>query len=268
MPESKKIRCLVIDDELPAREILKKHITGVEALELCGNCSNAVEAISFLKDNRIDLIFLDIQMPHLLGTDFIRTLKSPPKVIFTTAFRKYAVEGFELDAVDYLLNPISFERFLKAVNKILQLDLLGNTDTLPQAENPPDTLLPFLYFRANRKMVKVLFNEILYIEGLNDYIKIITTNKTIVTKHLLASLEEMLPANEFARIHKSFIVALNKIESFNADSVEIARKEIPIGRLFKLNLNKILNSSAALHSARPVTLQSLKKNMGSDSHTR
>src|SRR6188472_1380497 len=186
MLQTKKIKCLVVDDEPPAREILKQHIAGVDALELAGTCANAVEAISFLKDHLVDLMFLDIQMPHLLGTDFIRTLKSPPKVIFTTAFRKYAVEGFELDAVDYLLKPISFERFLKAVNKILQLDLLGNTDILPQAENPPDTLLPFLYFRANRKIVKVLFNEILYIEGLNDYIKIITTNKTIVTKHLLA----------------------------------------------------------------------------------
>src|SRR6187431_1828632 len=191
-----KIHCLIIDDEPPAREILKQHIAGVEALELAGTCSNAVEAVSFLKEHPVDLLLLDIQMPQLFGTDFIRTLKSPPKVIFTTAFRKYAVEGFELDAVDYLLKPISFERFLKAVNKILQLDLLGNTDTLPQAENPPDALLPFLYFRANRKMVKVLFNEILYIEGLNDYIKIITTNKTIVTKHQLASLEEMLPSNE------------------------------------------------------------------------
>lgn len=244
MPESKKIRCLVIDDELPAREILKKHITEVEALELCGSCSNAVEAISFLKDNRIDLLFLDIEMPHLLGTDFIRTLKNPPKVIFTTAFRKYALEGFELDAVDYLLKPISFERFLKAVNKILQLNLESSDTTTPAAYHA-ESAPPFLYFRANRKMVKVLFNDILYIEGLNDYIKIITSAKTIITKHLLSSLEEMLPQNEFVRIHKSFIVAIKKIESFNANSVEIGKKEIPIGRLFKFNLNKILSSSAA-----------------------
>ena len=265
MPESKKIKCLVIDDELPAREILKKHINGVEALELCGTCSNAVEAISFLKDNRVDLLFLDIQMPHLLGTDFIRTLKNPPKVIFTTAFRKYALEGFELDAVDYLLKPISFERFLKAVNKILQLNLESSDNTSP-AENHTDSVPPFLYFRANRKMVKVLFNDILYIEGLNDYIKIITTNKTIVTKHLLASLEEMLPPNEFVRIHKSFIIAINKIESFNADSVEIVKKEIPIGRLFKFNLNKILNSTSVSQSFKTGPLPTLKKNIGAGSH--
>ncbi|HEY9363475.1 MAG TPA: LytTR family DNA-binding domain-containing protein [Chitinophagaceae bacterium] len=259
MPESKKIKCLVIDDELPAREILKKHISGVEALELCGTCSNAVEAISFLKDNRVDLLFLDIQMPHLLGTDFIRTLKNPPKIIFTTAFRKYAIEGFELDAVDYLLKPISFERFLKAVNKILQIDLQGNAAAPVPTENHSEATPPFLYFRANRKMVKVLFNDILYIEGLNDYIKIITTTKPIVTKHLLGSLEEMLPSTEFIRIHKSFIVAINKIESFNADSVEITKKEIPIGRLFKFNLNKILNSSAASQHLSSGVLQTLKK---------
>jgi DNA-binding LytR/AlgR family response regulator len=259
MRESKRIKCLVIDDELPAREILKKHVSGVEALELCGTCSNAVEAISFLKDNRVDLLFLDIQMPHLLGTNFIRTLRNPPKVIFTTAFRKYAVEGFELDAVDFLLKPISFERFLKGVNKILQMNLQGTYEVAAQAESITESAPPFLYFRANRKMVKVLFGDILYIEGLNDYIKIITTTKAIVTKHLLASLEEMLPPNEFVRIHKSFIIAIGKIESFNADSVEIGKKEIPVGRLFKFNLNKILGSSAASQSVNTTNLTSLKK---------
>src|SRR5215216_5103696 len=152
MPDPKKIKCLVIDDELPAREILKKHINGVEALELCGTCSNAVEAISFLKDNRVDLLFLDIQMPHLLGTDFIRTLKNPPKVIFTTAYRKYALEGFELDAVDFLLKLISFERFLKAVNRVLQMNLQGNNDAETSSENHSESAPPFLYFRADRKM--------------------------------------------------------------------------------------------------------------------
>lgn len=259
MPESKKIRCLVIDDELPARGILKKHITGVEALELCGTCSHAVEAISFLNKQSIDLMFLDIQMPHLLGTDFIRTLKHPPKVIFTTAYRKYALEGFELDAVDFLLKPISFERFLKAVNKVLQINLLGNAAAPTPTESHSESIPPFLYFRADRKMVKVLFNDILYIEGLDDYIKIITTSKTIVTKHLLSSLEEMLPSNEFVRIHKSFIIAINKIESFNADSVEISKKEIPIGRIFKFNLNKILNSSAASQATNSGNFFLLKK---------
>ncbi len=122
MPHLKKIKCLIVDDEHPAREIMKQHISSVDTLELVGTCANAVEAVNLLKDHTVDLIFLDIQMPQILGTNFIRTLKSPPKIIFTTAFRKYAIEGFELDAVDYILKPISFERFLKAVNKVLEIN--------------------------------------------------------------------------------------------------------------------------------------------------
>src|SRR6476661_2898286 len=208
MPFGKKIKCLVIDDELPARDVLQKHISDVDALELAGSCTNAVEALSFLQSNTVDLLFLDIQMPHILGTNFIRTLKNPPKVIFTTAYRKYAVEGFELDAVDYLLKPISFDRFLKALNKILHINL---QNTLPEAgktDSIKEPAQPFLYFRSDRKMVKVLFNDILYIEGLRDYIKIFTTSKIIVTKHLLATLEEMLPSDTFLRIHRSYIVSI------------------------------------------------------------
>jgi DNA-binding LytR/AlgR family response regulator len=245
MHNSKKIRCLVIDDEPPAREILKQHIVGVEALELTGTCSNAVEAITFLKEHQIDLLFLDIQMPQLLGTNFIRTLKNPPKVIFTTAYRKYAVEGFELDAVDYILKPISFERFLKAVNKVLQTNLAAEHASLPAKENFPEQPNLFLYFRVDRKMVKVFFNDILFIEGLKDYIKIVTKSRTIVTKYVLSTLGEVLPSDEFLRIHKSYIVAINKIESYNADSVEIAKHELPIGRLFKHDVSRILNASSA-----------------------
>src|SRR5678809_1309552 len=171
MSNNKKIKCLVIDDEPLAREMLKQYIMGVESLELAGVCSNAIEAISILKDHPVDLLFLDIQMPQLLGTNFIRTLKSPPKVIFTTAYRKYAVEGFELDAVDYILKPISFERFLKAVNKVLQMNF--NQEHSPSAtkDKYAEPVNSFLYFRADRNMVKVFFSDILYIESLKDYIK-------------------------------------------------------------------------------------------------
>jgi DNA-binding LytR/AlgR family response regulator len=234
-----RIKCLVVDDELPAREILKKHISGVESLELVSACSNAIEANSFLQTHVVDMMFLDIQMPRLLGTKFIRTLKNPPKVIFTTAFRKFAVEGFELDAVDYLLKPISFERFLKAVNKVLKTSL--PPQEVPedeQAKNNPSR--PFLYFRSDRQMVKVLFRDILFIEGMKDYIKIITTTKTIITKHLLSSMEEMLPQEEFIRIHRSFIIAVQKVDSFGAEAVEIAGKKLPIGRLYKHVVMKAL----------------------------
>jgi DNA-binding LytR/AlgR family response regulator len=242
-----KIHCLIIDDEPPAREILKQHIAGVEALELAGTCSNAVEAVSFLKEHPVDLLLLDIQMPQLLGTNFIRTLKNPPKVIFTTAYRKYAVEGFELDAVDYLLKPISFERFLKAVNKVLQLNI-SSAQAMPTSatkEKQNGESNSFLYFRAERKMVKVFFRDILYVEGLKDYIRIVRDNKTIVTKYVLSTLEEMLPANEFLRIHKSYIVAIYKIDSYNADTIHIAKHELPIGRLYKFDVNRVLNASSA-----------------------
>ena len=245
MLQNKKIKCLVVDDEPPAREILKQHIAGVNALELAGTCANAVEAISFLKDHPVDLIFLDIQMPQLLGTNFIRTLKAPPKVIFTTAFRKYALEGFELDAVDYLLKPISFERFLKGVNKVLQISVPSEHSPVASKEHHKEQANSFLYFRADRKMVKVFFNDILFIEALKDYIKIVTQNKTIVTKYVLTTLAELLPSDEFLRIHKSYVVAIGKIESFNADCIQIAKHELPIGRLYKYDVGRILNASSA-----------------------
>jgi two-component system, LytTR family, response regulator len=245
MHEFKKIRCLVIDDEPPAREMLKQHIANTEMLALAGVCSNAIEAISFLKENPVDLLFLDIQMPQLLGTSFIRTLKSPPKVIFTTAYRKYAVEGFELDAVDYILKPISFERFLKAVNKVLQTNVGSIHPSKSLKEKEPEQSNTFLYFRVDRKMVKVFFNDILYIEGLKDYIRIVTPAKTIVTKYLISALEQILPPDEFLRIHKSYIIAINKIESYNAETVQIANHELPIGRVFKHDVTKVLNASSA-----------------------
>ncbi|MBO9618798.1 MAG: response regulator transcription factor [Niabella sp.] len=244
MLHNHKIRCVIIDDEPLAREILKQHIAGVEALELAGTCSNAVEAVSFLNEHSVDLLFLDIQMPQLSGTDFIRTLKNPPKVIFTTAYRKYAVEGFELDAVDYMLKPISFQRFLKAVNKVLQLK--NNNEQLPQPkEAPAEISSSFLYFRAERKMVKIFLRDILFIESLKSYIKIVTVDKTIITKYVLSSVEEMLPGNEFIRIHKSYIVGIDKIDSYNNHSVQVAKRELPIGRLYKYNVEKVLNASSA-----------------------
>ena len=245
MAQCKKIRCLVIDDEPPAREILKKHIAGVEALELAGDCSNAVEALIFLQNNTVNLLFLDIQMPHILGTSFMRTIKNPPKVIFTTAYRKFAVEGFELNAVDYLLKPISFERFLQAVNKVLQLNITTSNQNSTISEITSEHAHPFLYFRMDRKMMKVFLDDILFVESLKDYIRIFTTTKTVVTKQPISSLEELLPSDAFIRIHRSYIVAINKIDSFNADSVEISKKELPIGRLFKHDVNKLLNSSSA-----------------------
>lgn len=245
MNNMKKITCLLVDDEPPALDVLKSYIGSVSSLELAGTCNDAIEALSLLREQDIDLLFLDIQMPHLLGTDLIRTLKKPPKVIFTTAYRKFAIEGFELDAVDYLLKPISFERFLKAVNKVMEtsVKLISSNDNPNLQNNSNDA---FINLRADRKNLKIPLNEILYIESLKDYIKVVTKTKNIVTKQSISSLEEALPKNNFVRIHRSFIVAINKIESFTNDTIEIAKQELPISRMYRHEVDKILNDRRSL----------------------
>ncbi len=230
-----------MDDEPPALQIIEKYIASVPALELKAVANNAVDALSILQNNKIDLIFLDIQMPQLLGTDFMRSLINPPKVIFTTAFRKYAVDGFELDAVDYLLKPISFERFLKAVNKVMRLNITTTENELPfkvQQTNPASD--SFIYLRADRKNIKVNFNDILFIESLKDYIKVVTKDKTIVTKQAISSIEENLPKDSFIRTHRSFIVAVNKIESYTNELVQTGKYEIPISRSYRHEVEKML----------------------------
>jgi DNA-binding LytR/AlgR family response regulator len=238
MPE-KKIRCLAVDDEPPALEVLKKYIVSIHSLELAAACEDAVIALNVLQRQPVDLLFLDIQMPQILGTDFIRTLKNPPKVIFTTAFRKYAVEGFELDAVDYLLKPISFDRFLKAVNKIMHLSL---NDIKPESEvqSKKADLSGHISFRSDRRMIKVALDDILYIESIKDYIKLITVTGIIVTKQSISSVEEMLPNERFIRIHRSYIVALNKIESYSNELVWLAKTELPISRMYRHEVEKVL----------------------------
>jgi len=241
MQSLKKIKCLIIDDEPPAQVVLKKYIEQVNALELAGACDNAMDAISFLQSEPVELLFLDIEMPGLLGTNFIRTINNPPKVIFTTAYREYAVEGFELNAVDYLLKPISFDRFITAVNKVLQLNFQPINKNLQGNEPTNEQGHPFLYLRADRKMVKILFDEILFIESLKDYIKIVTIHKTIVSRQSISSLENMLPKDTFLRIHRSYIISINKIDSFNGETIDIAKNELPIGRLFKHDVSNQLS---------------------------
>ena len=239
MPD-KRIRCLAVDDEPPALDVLKKYISSVQALELVGTCADAVEALNFIRQQSVDLIFLDIQMPQILGTDFLRTLKKPPKVIFTTAFRKFAIEGFELDAVDYLLKPISFERFLKAVNKVMDASLVGTLSNEKEVQSK-SSADDYIYLRADRKMIKVALNDILYIESLKDYIKVIATTGTVITKQSISSVEDTLPKDMFMRIHRSFIVALNKIESYSNELVWVGKAELPISRMYRHEVEKILN---------------------------
>ncbi|UKJ06168.1 LytR/AlgR family response regulator transcription factor [Solitalea lacus] len=237
-----KIQCLIVDDEPPALDVLQKYIEAVPSLEHVGSCLNCVEALGYLQNKKIDLLFLDIKMPQLLGTDFVRTLKNPPKIIFTTAFRKYAIEGFELDAVDYLLKPISFDRFIKAVNKVLETQLLSNAGNSEISSGSNSKNEAFIYFRADRKMIKVFLKDILYVESLKDYIKVITPTKQIITKQSISSLESMLPEDQFIRIHRSYLVAIDKIDSFTADDIEIEKKELPIGRMYQHEISKLLKA--------------------------
>ena len=237
MHDINTIRCLVIDDEPPAREIIRRYIEQVPTLQLVGECANAIQAFTLLQQQQVDLLFLDIRMPQLNGTDFIKTLKNPPKVIFTTAFSEYAVEGYELDAIDYLLKPIPFDRFLKAVNKAYQFALPKNEIAVSPEEKKNDS---FVYFRADRKMVKVMLQDINYIESMKDYVKVFTTSGTIITKQSISSVEAMLPEKNFIRTHRSFIVSLDKIKTFTAELIEIDKTEVPIGKLYRNGVMKVL----------------------------
>ncbi|HZE84797.1 MAG TPA: LytTR family DNA-binding domain-containing protein [Puia sp.] len=231
--------CLIVDDEPLALKVLEGFIGQLPTLELAGKCSNAFEAMQVLSRRHIDILFLDIKMPQLMGTEFLRSLRNPPKVIFTTAYKDYAVEAFELEAADYLLKPISLERFIKAVNKVCNWE-----DRIEEGENKisGDGSGGFLYLRAERKMVKVVLDHILYVESLKDYIRIISeTNKPLVVKRSISSLEEMLPANKFLRIHRSYIVAIQKITAFTQQDVEIGGIEIPIGRAYSQQVKRLSN---------------------------
>ena len=229
-------KCLLVDDEPLAIEVLKQHIEMVDQLEVAGTCNNAFKAMEFLQKTPVDLLFLDIQMPKLSGISLMRTLQTPPKVIFTTAYKEYAIDAFELEAVDYLLKPISLERFLRAVNKLTKTTLKSQGEAVP----PPEHQEGFIYFRADRKMVKLFYHEILYIESIKDYIKIVREgNPPLLVKQAITSTEELLPSNLFLRIHRSFIVSVNKITAFTNNDVEIDKIEIPIGRMFRDQLTRL-----------------------------
>lgn len=235
-----KTKCLVVDDEPLARDLIRSHVEKLENFEIVAECSDAIQAFQALREHQTDLIFMDIQMPQITGIDFLKTLKHPPKVIITTAFREYALDGFDLDVVDYLLKPITFERFLKAINKYYnttQDEIQSATTSYPVANYEE----AYIYIKENKKVVKVNLNEILYIEGLSEYVQIYTQKKKIITKTSMSHMEEKLPEENFLRIHKSYIVSLGKIESFTATSIEVPGKELPIGRSYKNTVLESLN---------------------------
>lgn len=235
-----KIKTLIIDDEPHALAVIQKYIIEFPQLELVGTCGNAVHAFRVLQEQEIDLIFLDIKMPGLLGTDMVRTLKNPPKVIFTTAYQDYALDGFDLNAVDYLLKPIPFDRFLKAMNKVFEFFKLQHQKPVPALPSFDQHHQDFLYLRIDRKTVKINVNDICWMESLKDYIRFTLKDRVLVTKQKIGVLEELLPQEKFIRIHRSFIVAIEKIDSYHSYAIEIHGKELPIGRNYKAACKKRL----------------------------
>jgi DNA-binding LytR/AlgR family response regulator len=228
----------LIDDEPLALKVLENHIESIPHLEVTASCSNAFVAMQILQEKTVDLMFLDIQMPKLIGTSFLRTLRNPPKVIFTTAYKEYAVEAFDLNAIDYLLKPVTLERLIKAVNKISIEPSTSITEehTILEQEG-------FAYFRSDRKMIKVKFDDILFIESMKDYVKVVRSGeKPLLVKQSISSLENMLPANHFVRIHRSFIVSIQKITAFTNHDIEIGGVEIPIGRLYSQHVGRLQKS--------------------------
>jgi DNA-binding LytR/AlgR family response regulator len=235
----KIFNCVVVDDEPLAREVIIRFMERVPSLKLAAECANAIQAMTVVQQNEIDLLFVDIQMPELLGTEFIKILKNPPMVIITTAYPEYALEGYELDVVDYLLKPIQFERFLKAINKVFQQRGM-TASTVISTHKDEVKQGSYLYFRTDRKMVKVMIDDIIYIEGMKNYIKIITEKGVIITKNSMAAAEAMLPNEAFIRVHRSYIVLKSKIRSFNNETIEVGETELPIGKLFKNEVMKFL----------------------------
>lgn len=228
-----KTKCLIVDDEPLARDLMRSHINKLENFQIVAECGDAMKALHALRSQPVDLIFMDIQMPQITGIEFLRTLRNPPKVIITTAYREYAVEGFELDVVDFLLKPITFERFLKSVNKYYQSSPEEPVKAMENLSVNNNSDEEFIYVKENKKVIKLQLSEILYIEGLSEYVQIHTSKKKIVTKNSMTNMESKLPENEFMRIHKSFIVSMSKIQAFTSSSVEIPGKQLPIGRSYK-----------------------------------
>ena len=235
MPKS--ITCIIVDDEAIAREIIASHVAQIETIEVIAQCKNAIEAFNFISNNKVDLIFLDINMPEISGISFAKAINKDIKIIFTTAYRDYAVEGFDLQAVDYLLKPIAFERLLQAVNRYFEVASTTIDTTLTTTESND-----FIFVRSDRRMLKVDFNAIIYVESYSDYIKIHLQDETITTRETITSIEAKLPKTQFLRIHRSYIVCIAKIQSFTNEHLTVNRKALSISRSYKKEVLKRLEN--------------------------
>ncbi len=233
-----KLKCLVVDDEPLAIELLQRHIALLPDLELVAGCENAIAASSVLNKEKVDVLFLDIQMPVIKGIDFIQTLAYRPKIILTTAYKEYAYEAFQLEVVDYLLKPITFDRFLLAVNKVLQTPLFSESHRAPKVEFD----VAFVYLNIGKRSVKIDLKDILYIESLKDYIRVVTEGKQYVAHHRISMIEQRLPEAYFMRVHRSYIVSTIHVDAFSNQGLELQNKFIPIGRNYKEQVMAKLNS--------------------------
>ncbi len=239
-----KLKCLIVDDEELAQRVVEKYIADIEELEVVKKCGSAMEAGTALRYQNIDLIFLDINMPKISGLSFLQSLKNPPMVIITTAYREYALEGFELDVIDYLKKPFSFERFYSAVNKaISKFQLMENSHGkyLLQPEIRQQIDESFIFIKTDKVTWKVDYKEILYIESEGDYVKIITAEKVLIAHQSLKQLETILPERYFPRVHKSFIVAVSKISSIEGNMIKIGKTVIPLGRNYRTLFLKLID---------------------------
>ncbi len=235
-----KINCLLVDDEPIAIDILKSYIKNIEELQVVGECNNALEAYNFLQKTKVDLLLLDIKMPQLSGLEFLKTIDLKPLVILITAYSEHAIEGYEFDVVDYIVKPVSYQRFLKAISKVFnRLELKSNNILMA----PQKSGSSFIYLRHDKKMVKVMLNDILYFEGFGNYVKVVTEQREIISYQTLNLLEKQLANDGFVRIHKSFIIPVNKIDAFTNESVEIKKKEIPIGSSYKQAISRIMGKN-------------------------
>lgn len=234
-----KLHCLLVDDEPPALRVLESHISQINGLEIVAQCKNALEALDVLSSKQVDVMFLDIKMPKILGTDFLKNLSHPPRVIFVTAYRDYAVDGYDLDVVDFLVKPVSFERFLKAITKIKRIT---GQETVSLTNHKQINTEAFVYLKVDKNMQKVFIDDILYIEGWKDYIKVfLTTGKNVLVKQSISAMENLLSDHKFLRIHRSYIVSADKIAGYNSLSVQVNATEIPIGRLYKQTVMDLLH---------------------------
>ena len=230
------INCLIIDDETLARQVVKTYLSNFPEFSIIAECKNPIEAYTILNNEKIDLIFLDINMPKLSGLDFIKSLPNPPLVIITTAYREYALEGFELNVIDYLNKPFSLQRFIKGINRVKAIINSRNISKPSNDLNSND----FIFIKSDKKTYRLSFSEILYIEALGDYIKITTINNTIITYMSLKKMEQILPDKIFPRIHKSFIIALDKITCIEGNCIYINNRSFAIGNSYKKNLQEIV----------------------------